>query len=247
LFFPAAGPGGEDLLKFCVRLGLWNPGSDAQEVNFMETIVTIKLSMDGTFSIDDIGVEPKKQSGTETEKKYTVGAALCEGFSPPFKQGEILQVCIVPDGDAISDGVVLNALQSFTWTRQGVNDQMACCKDGTPSLEFNALSSVEVAPDGSYIKVASVLYATFFAETGTVTGTGSVDMGYARRRLGGNDEKRKLEDAGVAPAGFDVEVELTAETDGPVALTQEAAGSNSFPGLACAILGLVSASIVLLA
>merc|ERR1712029_1230382 len=61
-------------------------------------------------------------------------------------------------------------------------------------------------------------------------------MGYARRRLGGNDEKRKLEDAGVAPAGFDVEVELTAETDGPVALTQEAAGSNSFPGLACAIL-----------
>jgi len=247
LFFPAAGPGGEDLLKFCVRLGLWNPGSDAQEVNFMETIVTIKLSMDGTFSIDDIGVEPKKQSGTETEKKYTVGAALCEGFSPPFKQGEILQVCIVPDGDALADGIILTSLTDFQWSRTGVTSQFACCKDNIPSTAFNALSSVDVDPAGSFITVASVLYATFFAETGKVTATGSVTMGYARRRLGGNDEKRKLEDAGVAPAGFDVEVELTAETDGPVALTQEAAGSNSFPGLACAILGLVSASIVLLA
>jgi len=167
------------------------------------------------------------------------------GGDGEFKQGEIIQVCITPDGTATQDGVVLNALESFTWKRNGVTDQKACCKDDTPSLAFNALSSVDV--QANEITVSSVLYATFFATTGTVKANGSVAMGYARRRLGGNDEKRKLEDAGVAPAGFDVEVELTAETDGPVALTQEAAGSNSFPGLACAILGLVSASIVLLA
>merc|ERR1712241_937127 len=161
------------------------------------------------------------------------------------KQGEIIQVCITPQGTATQDGVVLQALDSFEWTRTGVTPQKACCSASGPSIAFNALSHVDV--QDAKITVSSVLYATFFASTGTVNATGSVAMGYARRRLGGNDEKRKLEDAGVAPAGFDVEVELTAETDEPVALTQEAAGSNSFPGLACAILGLVSASIVLLA
>lgn len=183
------------------------------------------------------------------KKTYKVDAALCNtapGGDGEFKQGEIIQVCITPEGTASTDGVVLNALESFTWTRGGVTDQKACCKQGaSPSTAFNALSSVDV--QANIITVSSVLYATFFASTGKVSATGSVAMGYARRRLGGNDEKRKLEDAGVAPAGFDVEVEVTAETDGPVALTQEAAGSNSFPGLACAILGLVSASIVLLA
>merc|ERR1712029_1212980 len=243
LFTPAGGALANDELKFCVRLGLWAEGSDAQEVNFLETIATISLSMDGSFTTEDINVGPKDRSGTQAQKTYKVEAALCN--TAPGGDGEINQVCITPEGTATQDGVVLNALESFTWQRQGVTDQKACYKDDTPSIAFNALSSVDV--QANEITVSSVLYATFFATTGTVTATGSVAMGYARRRLGGNDEKRKLEDAGVAPAGFDVEVELTAETDGPVALTQEAAGSNSFPGLACAILGLVSASIVLLA
>lgn len=248
LFTADPGNNGSNQLKFCVRLGLWAEGSDAQEVNFLETIATISLSMDGSFTTEDINVGPKDRSGTQAQKTYKVEAALCNtapGGDGEFKQGEIIQVCITPEGTATQDGVVLNALESFTWQRQGVTDQKACCKDDTPSIAFNALSSVDV--QANEITVSSVLYATFFATTGTVTATGSVAMGYARRRLGGNDEKRKLEDAGVAPAGFDVEVELTAETDGPVALTQEAAGSNSFPGLAYAILGLVSASIVLLA
>merc|ERR1711992_254398 len=59
LFTPAGGALTNDELKFCVRLGLWAEGSDAQEVNFLETIATISLSMDGSFTTEDINVGPK--------------------------------------------------------------------------------------------------------------------------------------------------------------------------------------------
>jgi len=241
VYTPAAGGANEEL-KFCVRLGLWTT-DDPQEVNFMETIATITLQMDGSFTTDDISVGPKDKDTTTASREYKVSAALCNappGGQGKFRQGEIIQVCIVPEGVGLSDGVVLTGLADFTWTRSGVSPQKACCDPAAqPSTAFNALSDVDIKSDK--ITVSSVLYATFFATEGDVQANGNVAMGYSRRRLGGNDEKRKLEDAGVAPAGFDVKVPVTAETDGPVALTQEAAGSNSFPGLACAILGLVSA------
>merc|ERR1712029_1286346 len=97
LFTPAGGALTNDELKFCVRLGLWAEGSDAQEVNFLETIATISLSMDGSFTTEDINVGPKDRSGTQAQKTYKVEAALCNtapGGDGEFKQGEIIQVSL---------------------------------------------------------------------------------------------------------------------------------------------------------
>jgi len=54
-----------------------------------------------------------------------------------------------------------------------------------------------------------------------------------------NKERRKLQvDEDIPPSGFNIEVDLTSETDGPVKLIQ--ADANAIPdGLVCAILGII--------
>merc|ERR1712032_1104974 len=154
------------IMLFCVRMGLYTAGG-ASEVNFLETVVNISVSFDGSFDTGDIAVGPKEKTTTGSTKAYTVAAALCAGFLPPFQQGQVLSVCIVPDGDGIADGIELTTIDSFTWTRTGVTPQEAVKKDGS-GLAFDALSAVEINPNGSLIVVSSVLYATFFAEDGDV-------------------------------------------------------------------------------
>jgi len=231
------GSAGSTML-FCVRMGLYTAGG-ASEVNFLETVVNISVSFDGSFDTGDIAVGPKEKTTTGSSKAYTVAAALCAGFVPPFQQGQVLSVCIVPDGDGIADGIELTTIDSFTWTRAGVTPQEAVKKDGSGTA-FDALSAVEINPDGSSIVVSSVLYATFFAEDGTVSATGSVQLGFARRRLGESDERRKLQEEGVPPAGFDVNTQVIKATDGPATL-QTAGGASPSLGFVGTVLGLVSA------
>jgi len=226
------------IMLFCVRMGLYTAGG-ASEVNFLETVVNISVSFDGSFDTGDIAVGPKEKTTTGSTKAYTVAAALCAGFLPPFQQGQVLSVCIVPDGDGIADGIELTTIDSFTWTRTGVTPQEAVKKDGS-GLAFDALSAVEINPNGSLIVVSSVLYATFFAEDGDVSATGSVQLGFARRRLGESDERRKLQEEGVPPAGFDVNTQVIKATDGPATL-QTAGGASPSLGFVGTVLGLVSA------
>merc|ERR1712032_668685 len=226
------------IMLFCVRMGLYTAGG-ASEVNFLETVVNITVSFDGTFDTGDISLIPKDKTTTGSTKAYTVAAALCAGFVPPFQQGQVLSVCIVPDGDAIADGIKLTNIDSFTWTRAGVTPQEAVKKDGSGAA-FDALSAVEMNPNGSSIVVSSVLYATFFAEDGTVSATGNVQLGFARRRLGESDERRKLQEEGVPPAGFDVNTQVIKATDGPATL-QTAGGASPSLGFVGTVLGLVSA------
>merc|ERR1712032_2258 len=225
------------IMAYCVRMGLYTDGGE--EVNFLETIVNITVSFDGTFDTGDISLIPKDKTTTGSTKAYTVAAALCAGFVPPFQQGQVLSVCIVPDGDAIADGIKLTNIDSFTWTRAGVTPQEAVKKDGSGAA-FDALSAVEMNPNGSSIVVSSVLYATFFAEDGTVSATGNVQLGFARRRLGESDERRKLQEEGVPPAGFDVNTQVIKATDGPATL-QTAGGASPSLGFVGTVLGLVSA------
>merc|ERR1712032_884161 len=189
-------------------MGLYTAGG-ASEVNFLETVVNISVSFDGSFDTGDIAVGPKEKTTTGSTKAYTVAAALCAGFLPPFQQGQVLSVCIVPDGDGIADGIELTTIDSFTWTRTGVTPQEAVKKDGS-GLAFDALSAVEINPNGSLIDVSA---------------TGSVQLGFARRRLGESDERRKLQEEGVPPAGFDVNTQVIKATDGPATL-QTAGGAS---------------------
>jgi len=225
------------IMNYCVRMGLYT--ATGTEVNFLETVVNITVNFDGSFDTGAISVGPKEKTETGQTTVYNVSAALCPGYNAPFYQGQVLSVCIEPAGDATTDGVVLTNINSFTWKRDGVVNQEAVKKDDSGEA-FDALSFVEKASDGSSIVVSSVLYATFFAVDGNVTASGQVSLGFARRRLGESDERRKLQEEGVPPAGFDVNTQVIKATDGPATL-QTAGGASPSLGFVGTVLGLVSA------
>merc|ERR1712032_1359332 len=230
------------LIKFCVRMGMYTAGEDSIEVNFLETLVTINLSFDGSFTLG-VSLAPKERTETSQEQEYTVSATLCDGYNPPFQQGQIISVCIEPAGTAYDDGIILSNITSFTWKRDFVTPQQAVDLSN-PGEPADFLSVVEITD--AKITVSSVLYALFFASDGDVSASGSVTMAFSRRRrLGESEGRRMLQDEDIPPAGFDISTNIVRATDGPFVLHQTAGGASPSLGFVGTVLGLVS--VVLLA
>jgi len=243
----------ENVMSYCVRFGLLAGGT---EINFLETLVNITISLTGEFVTESLVVEPKAKTNTTSEINYNVAASLCGGSSP-FNQGAVISVCVYPDSESQVDGIVMASVDTFKWVREGVPDtavtarieQVAISTPNTPenALTFVDLASAEIATGSSdynyaHIKVSSVLYASYYAENGDVTAEGSATMKFpGTRRLGAyNAVGRRLEDEGIPPSPFDVQAGVVAATDGPAAL-QTAGGPSQSYGFAATIVGLVSA------
>lgn len=246
------------ILKYCVRFGLTSGG---EEINFLETLVTITIGLTGNFETSTLTVEPKKKTETGSKIDYQVAATLC-GQNPdtPFNQGSVVSVCIVPGTNAATDGIIMDYVSSFTWLRlatdeQGdpimVTDEVTGVESQDTDLSQTAVSGnnnaadaltfIEVTPP--QIKVSSVLYATFFAKNGKVKATGSATMKFPNRRLGAGQDaagRRRLEEDVIPPSPFDITAGVVAATDEPVSL-QTAAGPSQSYALAATIVGLVSA------
>jgi hypothetical protein len=248
---------GVNVMMYCVRFGLL---AGTTEINFLETLVNITISLTGDFVTESLIVEPKAKTNTTSEINYNVFAQLCGGSSP-FNQGAVISVCVFPKDDgAQADGIVMKSVDTFKWIRKGVAD--TAVKDditqvaiSTPNTPENALTFVDLAmaedPAGNsdynyaHIKVSSVLYASYYAENGQVTAEGSATMKFPEvptaRRLGAyNNVGRRLEDEGIPPSPFDVDAGVIAATDGPNML-ETASGPTQSYGFAATIVGLVSA------
>merc|ERR1712226_676584 len=104
-------------IAFCVRTGLY---ADVEEINFLETQVTIAITLSGDFDLDTVEVAPKGKTQTESEQTYQVSADLCDGDGP-FDQGAVISVCITPFGEAATDGIIMSSVESFIWSRDGTD------------------------------------------------------------------------------------------------------------------------------
>jgi len=257
----------KNYISFCVRFGLGLTMNNVfQEINFLETQVTIDITLTGDFETDSIVVAPKSKTNTTSDIIYNVAAELCSAGGAgvdgnAFNQGSVISVCVFPDVAAKADGIIMASVDTFEWVRivdlkddeinEENNDitQSAVATSNTPA---NALTEVDVdnAADGTdpKIKVSSVLFATFYATKGDVKASGSATMAFpARRRLGAtaatDSNGRRLEDEGIPPSPFDISASVTAATDGPAAL-QTAAGPAHSVGIVATIVGLVSAAML---
>merc|ERR1719476_292725 len=134
---------GKGVMKMCVRTGLgYVTGASFQEVNFIESLITIRYDLTAGFSVDAFSVEPKERLETTAVKDtYALEAYLCDpavtsavtdpvrtipdeitlynvaGGTDAFNQGALITVCVIPDGPTYSDGIRLDGLIDFTWTR----------------------------------------------------------------------------------------------------------------------------------
>jgi hypothetical protein len=212
-------------MEFCVRYSLYTDNG-LNEINYAETLITLTVTMEGGFTVEDFAVSEKdKETSTQTQA-YVVEATLCADQASPFLQGSLICVNVAPS----STDVVVTSISDFTWTN-GAQTQIAL-----PTAGGDGLTSYEPTAPGTF---STILYAQFY-ETGTpVSGAGTANLGFAARRLG-SDNGRALQELGAADAvqDFSIVADIVKSDDSPTALQTAGGATASF---VVTIFGLVGA------
>jgi len=88
-----------------------------QEVNFIETLVTINYNFDSTITGSGVNVVPVEKGATTVKKKsFQLTNWLCDpsngnsAASCSFNQGSLVLVCNSPEADAVGQGVSMSTL-----------------------------------------------------------------------------------------------------------------------------------------
>jgi hypothetical protein len=179
---------------FCVRFGLYTPGME-EEVNFLETVITLDVDLSDGFQIGSIDVEPKDKLVRTAAQAYEVEGYVCTDEEVPAdpalirNQGAQIRVCVRPDQEARDDGIYMRRIDSFTWARNdGANPiTQAAVENGLPAS--NTLTDLYCVAGELVCNFVSILFASFYATPGEVTGAGVASM-----QFGGDNTYINLED-----------------------------------------------------
>jgi len=211
--------------EFCVRFSTgFQEGAEFREVNFYESVITVNYVLDGSFNVADVNIKPKDRvSKTENEEAYDLTAYLCSvggttdtsgdnTADTPFRQGDLITVCVKPLN--ADPGVVMNGLTSFTWTGTYGSPQTAIENYQPASNKLTSYNNAACV-DAEVCKFSSILFADFYQDADTVSGSGEAKVKFSRRRLG--DEDRALQEAD-AESEFGLSVNVGIAEDGPGAI-----------------------------
>ncbi|KAL3915793.1 MAG: hypothetical protein SGILL_005479 [Bacillariaceae sp.] len=168
-------------IVFCVRFGLHTPGPDDVEVNFLETVITLDVDLSDGFQIGSIDVEPRDKLVRTAAQAYEVEGYVCTDEEVPAdpalirNQGAQIRVCVRPDEEARGDGIYMRRIDSFTWTRSAPAEiSQEAVANGLPSS--NSLTDLYCEPGELVCNFVSILFASFYATPGEVTGAGIASM-----------------------------------------------------------------------
>jgi len=152
-------------MTFCVRFSLYD--AEDKERNYKESVISLK-------------VKPNKVTKTSHDQMYKVKASLCDGKSPPFKEGESISVCIEPDMSTSGAGTVISSVDKFTWTRDGISQQAI---KGANTVSNDGLTAI-TNTNGTGYRIESMLFASFYTSNGKASGTGSVTLQFPKEEDG---------------------------------------------------------------
>jgi hypothetical protein len=237
-------------IVYCVRFGLKTLGGTPTEVNFLESIVTMTVDLSNGFVIDTIAVTPKDTLLNTALTTYTVNGYMCNpGFDTefvpggPLSQGSLITVCIKPDLFGIADGIKMRTVDSFTWTRDA--NTQAAVEGGLAAGNLLTTFDAGLCAAGDYCTFSSILFAAFYATTGSVAGNGIASMQFGTRRLADNaGGLRSLQTLGSSE--FDLSVDIILADDGPAAGAYwETAAGASMSTMFGAIVGVVGVVVLL--
>lgn len=244
-------------VKFCLRFSLCTAdcslvdGGTAYEVNFLESQITLDVSLKGTFEVKGITVEPKDKIKRTANQEYKLRAFQCagkdsettkgieyaEGSEPSFAQGDVITVCVQPEDDALSDNIYMKEVEQFEYqlvaevgdVNQDVKQLAIDITSSNDRGMMYGLSEIDECRGTRACVIKTILFATFYTRTGTVTGTGTATMQFGtatadRRKLrGAEQEQRELQADDVAGAGeFDVNFQIESDDS-----FQSASGASS--------------------
>lgn len=147
-----SGPYGE--IKFCLRSSYgyrYGIANSFREVNFIESLITIRYDLKAGFCVRDFNVEPKErledavQGGSFELEAWLCDTALNQARTSPdrivpaeidptyiqeysdvsnatyFNQGSLISVCVAPDDEAYSKNMRMDRISSFDWKRDDLN------------------------------------------------------------------------------------------------------------------------------
>jgi hypothetical protein len=263
------------LMKMCVRSSLgYTVDGLFREVNFIESLISIRYNLEAGFCVDAFSVEPKDRLETTKDKAFELDAYICDlgvnetlsnptrtrpariteydydennpfppGYSA-YNQGALITVCVAPNAGAYSDGVRMDGLTSFTWTRDDVAITQPAIVDGAPAVNSLTLYDPSQCVGGyDYCHFSSILYADFYLSRGAVAGVGTADLAIVpvgtspllptRRRLE-TDDSRRLQDDDTT-SSFDLVVVVDFSEDGPDNLATDGGSSFCFAVLISSI------------
>ena len=155
-------------IVFCVRFGLNTPGASPQEVNFLESVVTVSIDLSSGFNIAAVNVTPKDKLINTASQAYTVEGYMCNlGTDTPvtdattaLTQGSLITICVKPTAEGIADGIKMRTIDSFEWTRAATPTQ-AAIESGT--FASNLLTNYDAAAcvGGDYCQFSYILFCRF--------------------------------------------------------------------------------------
>lgn len=220
---------GTNFIAFCVRYGLYTDGTaGGYEVNFLETLVELTVTLKGNFTVTDIVVAPKDKLKRTANVDYKLRAFQCTGKNADgagiekpapaegstegtFSQGDVITVCVEPDSIARTDGVFMTVVSKFEYILMDENDvtvktditQLAIDVDNALKGERGAmygLTNIDVCLGEIACKIETILFASFYTRKGTVLGEGAGTMQFGTNGGDGDFTKRKLRGADASRA-----------------------------------------------
>lgn len=192
---------GESEIFYCVVFYLNSTGDDALlEISAQETEVKLIVNMtkmETDFDINDIEVTPKDETDTGTDLGYFTEAFLCnpndgteitssQQSDSPFRPGQLVSICIKPDDTALQEGIRMESVKEFQYTRDTVVQE--AIKDGIVSdggLTDYTPTSCAVK---EWCSISTILFASFFQTAGSVSADGVASIQY--QPVSNNDRRR---------------------------------------------------------
>jgi hypothetical protein len=259
---------GTNIIAFCVRYGLKTPAAaGAYEVNFLETLVELKVDLKGDFNVTDIVVAPKDKLKRTANIDYGLTAFQCTGKDEfgagiekvfvegegTFNQGDVITVCVEPDDIARADGVYMKQVQKFEYVLLEAVAPFA--ETGTRQLAIDldnagagargamyGLTNIDVCLGEIACKIETILFATFYTRAGTVVGEGVATMQFGTNGGDGNFATRKLR-GGDAPRALQADEAASGEFDVNFEIaTNDSFERNSGASSSLSILALVGSA-----
>jgi hypothetical protein len=131
----------------------------------------------------------------------------------------------------------MRTVDSFTWTRDA--NTQAAVEGGLAAGNLLTTFDAGLCAAGDYCTFSSILFAAFYATTGSVAGNGIASMQFGTRRLADNaGGLRSLQTLGSSE--FDLSVDIILADDGPAAGAYwETAAGASMSTMFGAIVGAV--------
>jgi hypothetical protein len=234
-------------ITFCVGFSLSTSSTSSIEVNFVETLVTLKVDLTDGFEIGTVAVAPKDILAKTANQAYEVEASFCDNNAiGPRNQGSLIKICVKPKADAIAAGVFMREILSFEFVRVDISSTQKAIVAGKPSL--NGLTKLDCQAGYEICSFSTVLMAKFYASPGTVSGNGIASMQFGgsagvRRHLRRSGESRSVQEVAeaVGAAEFELDFQIT-----PISEVFEKSSSSSETGqMHTVAMGLVAIVVVI--